>query len=475
MSNSTVVKVNIIGDDRQLAKATKSAERHLGRMKTKLKGANSSIRGLFKGIGVAAAIAAISKFTKAADEDNKSLANLAVVTHNLTNATAGQIKAVDAQIQALQYAVGVADDELRPAYTALLLPLKDTSKAMDALKLATDVAAGTGKDLNTVAKAMAKAFSGNYTALNKLVPGIKDAADPMAELAKNFSGAADAANQISPFKQISIIFQDIGEQLGQAFLPMLREFALYLASPAGKEDIKNFVQIIQVLARGIAQIVQFIGNVLGPLTKWLGLNYDTGDSLDVVKVSLDAAERAGKKYNDMVLENAKAEAEALKKRNELAKKEKSRLAGLVKSIQDYAKDWKDSIDLTMGLNESGTRFRADRVIAEMQRIVDYAKKLPAKLKALAKGGASQQTLNQILGLGPVQGYAVATGLLESGQLGTFNKLSNRLGLYGQQSSTQASTGNYTININKANMTADEIVSAIKSYERKTGRKLLLNG
>ena len=474
MARDTDVRVNIIGDDAQLAKATRSAERRLESMRKKLKKSNGALRGLFKGIGVAAAIAAISKFTQAADADNKSLANLAVVTRNLTGANAEQIKSVDAQIQALQYAVGVTDDELRPAFNALLLPLKDTTKAMDALKLATDVAAGTGKDLNAVSKALAKAYAGNYTALNKLVPGIKDAADPMAELAKSFGGAADAANQISPFKQLSVIFQDIGEQLGQAFLPMLREFALYLASPAGKEDIKNFVQVIQVLARGIAQIVQFIGNVLGPLTKWLGFNYDTAESLDVVQVSLDAAERAGKRYGDMVIENAKAEAEAEKKRKEAAAKEKTRLADLVKGIQDYAQEYRDAIDFSLGLNESGTRFRADRVIREMKRVLDFAKKLPDKLKALSKGGATTDTLNRIAALGPVQAYAVASGLLESGQLGTFNRLTSQLGQYGQKVGLAANAA-YTININKANMTATEIVNAIKSYERSTGRKLLLNG
>lgn len=475
MANSTYVRVNLVGDDRQLAKTLKQTEARLQRMKSKLKSANKGVRGLFKGLGAAAAIAAITKFAKAADEDNKSLANLAVVTRNLTGANADQIKSVDAQIQKLQFAAGVTDDELRPAFTNLLLPLKDTSKAMDALKLATDVAAGTGKDLNTVSKAMAKAFAGNYTALNKLVPGIKDAADPMAYLADAFAGASDAANEISPFKQLGVIFQDIGETIGKAFLPMLQEFATYLASPEGQKTIENFVQVIQVLARGIAQIVGFLANILGPLSQWLGLNYDAADSIDAVTVALDAAERKGQAYNQMLADNAKAEAERLAKQKEWAAKEKTRLADLVATIKDFATEWRSSLDFAFGMNESGTRFSAEKYIRQLKKIAEYASQLPAKLKALARGGATQETLNRILALGPQQGYAVASGLLSSGKLSEFNTLTSQLGKYGQQAGLQANTGTYTININKANMTANEIIAAIKAYERSTGRKLLLNG
>ncbi len=474
MARDTDVKINIIGDDRELAKATRSAERRLESMRKRLKKSNQAVRGLFKGIGVAAAITAITKFTKAADEDNKSLANLAVVTRNLTGATADQIKAVDAQIQSLQYAVGIADDELRPAFLALLLPLKDTARAMDALQLATNISAGTGKSLLVVSKALGKAYGGNFTALNKLGLVIKDSADPMSELAKSFAGAAESAAQISPFQQLSVIFGDIAEKLGTAFLPLLREFAKYLSSKEGKETLANFVQLITLLANGIGQIVGAIGNVLGPLSKFLGFNYETADSLDVVTVALDSAERGWVAYKGALDDAADAEDKRLAAAKAAAAKEKTRLADLVKGIQDYAKEYRDAIDFSLGLNESGTRFRADRVIREMQRVLEFAKKLPAKLKALAKGGATQETLARIAGLGPTQGYAVATGLLESGQLGTFNRLTSQLGQVGQKIGTTASAA-YTININKANMTATEIVNAIKSYERSTGRKLLLNG
>jgi hypothetical protein len=297
----------------------------------------------------------------------------------------------------------------------------------------------------------------------------------MKFLADAFGGAAKSAAEISPFQRIGVIFQDISEQLGKAFLPLLRQFADYLASPEGKKTLENFVQLIQVLANGIGQIIGFLSNLLGPLLKFIGFNYETADSLDVVTVALDSAERGAYKYSASLLAAQAAEEKRLKAAKEYAAKEKTRLEGLVSNIQDFAKQYREAIDFSMGLNEQGTRFRADRVIREMQKVLDFAKKLPAKLKALAKGGASKDTLASIAALGPTQGFAVASGLLESGQLSTFNRLSSQLGQAGQRVGTQAATGSYTININKANMSASEIVNAIKSYERKSGRKLLLNG
>jgi len=474
MARETDVRVNLLGDDTDLAKATRRAERRLESMRKKLKTSNKALRGLFKGIGVGAAIAAISKFTKAADSDNKSLANLAVVTHNLTGATAAQIKAVDAQIQSLQYVTGLADDDLRPAFLNLLVPLKDSQKAMSYLGLAADVAAGRQKDLSVVSLAMAKALGGNATALNKLVPGISAAANPMQFLIDGFKGAASAAVELSPYQQMSVIFNDIAEQLGTAFLPLLRQFADYLTSPDGKAALQDFVTAFTVLATGVGQIAGFLGMVVKETAKFLNLTYDVAGSVDVVKVALDSAERGWTTYGGAIETTTVATKKQGAAADSAAKKEKARLAKLVQGIQGYAKEYRDAIDFSLGLNDSGTRFRADRVIAQMQKVLDFAKKLPAKLKALAKGGATKDTLARIAGLGPTEGYAVASGLLESGQLGTFNKLTAQLGQAGQRVGL-ASNAAYTININKANMTSSEIVAAIKSYERSTGRKLLLNG
>jgi len=305
------------------------------------------------------------------------------------------------------------------------------------------------------------------------VPGIKNVADPMKFLGDTFSGTAESVANLSPFQKLQVVFEDIAEQIGTAFLPMFQELATWLTGPEGKEFIKNFVQIFQVLARGIGQIVTFLASITGPMLSWIGFNYDTADSLDVVTESL-SNNNIRRTENLQLMKEQEAEAArlaALAKTR--AEAEKKRLKGLTDAIQGYAEKFRDSIDLTMGLNKSGTRFSAERVIREMKKVLDFAKKLPDTLKALAKAGASTDTLQRIMELGPLQGYAVASGLLKSGKTKEFQSLSNQLGLAGQRTGLAAQ--GYTININKANMTATEIVNAIKAYERSTGRKLLLNG
>lgn len=49
------------------------------------------------------------------------------------------------------------------------------------------------------------------------------------------------------------------------------------------------------------------------------------------------------------------------------------------------------------------------------------------------------------------------------------------GLSARMAENVTGQANYTINVNKANMTAQEIIASVKAYERGTGRKYLANG
>jgi hypothetical protein len=469
-NNSTVLRVNLIGDDRDLAKKLKQTEKRLLNMKSKLKSANKSFRGLFKGIGIAAAVTAFTQFSKAADQDNLSLARLTLAMNRLTGANEAQIKAMDAQIQTMQFATGIADDDLRNAYAKLLVPVKDNQAAFEALSVATDVAAYYGKDLDTVASAMSKALGGNNTALTKLIPGLKKVANPVKYLGEVFGGTAEVMADASPWKRIEVIFGDIAEKMGAAFLPLIEQFATWLTGPEGEKFLENLVKTVTLLATGIGQIV----NVLAQFFGWLadiGFEYDVVAN-NIVANTLKVNRSINARMAEMKALNL-AWVESTDVADDAAQKEKDRLAELLATVQDWGKAYREAVDLAFGFNESGNRFSAERLIRQMRKVYDYAKKLPGLLKQLGKGGATQETRDRIAALGPEQGYLVAQGLLGSGKLGEFNTLTAGLGKYGMQAGAAvgAATG-YTININKANMTAEEIVAAIKAYERKSGRKLL---
>lgn len=536
--NTTAVKVAIIGDDRQLAKSLKSAENRLQKLKKKLKSANSGVRGLFAGASAAALVASLGAATKAAAQDAKEQAVLANTLRNVTGATKDQIAAVEESITKLSIQAGIADSELRPAFSKLVGVLKDTDVTMTALNLATDVAAGTGKDLQAVSAAMSKAFAGNTTALSRLVPGLDKSKDLVAQLAERFSGAAQAAADADPFTRLNVIMGELQEQLGTYLLPYLQQFVAFLTSDEGQIYMANLVESIGAFVVGLSNAITYLsanfewikniallwaavtvgikaaqaamllytaatgvatgatatlGNVMkksGWLAIALILTSLIGDAMtqdiDYGNLNLPNAPLQAAPFVDpgsdplaklqaMLAGLKTVDTKPLAKIGDAAQAMADKMKKAAESIVKSGQEFRNAVDLSFGLNESGSRFSATKVIRQMEKVLKFARELPAKLKALAKGGATPETLQQILALGPQQGYAVATGLLESGQLGRYNTLTRELGRAGLKAGAQAMTGSYTININKANMTATEIVNAIKAYERTTGRKLLLNG
>jgi len=172
----------------------------------KLEGASAKASFAMKkaALPAAAAIAGIGfalvGATKAAMEDEAEQVQLALALQNVTGATDAQVKSTEDMISKMSLASGVADSELRPAFAALVRGTKDITTANQALALAQDISAGSGKDLATVSDALAKAYGGNMKGLQALSPEIKamikDGAsleDVMNVLGGSFGGASDAA------------------------------------------------------------------------------------------------------------------------------------------------------------------------------------------------------------------------------------------------------------------------------------------
>ena len=58
-----------------------------------------------------------------------------------------------------------------PALATLARATGDVAKSQQAMGIALDVSAATGKDLGSVTNALAKGYAGNTTSLGRLVPG----------------------------------------------------------------------------------------------------------------------------------------------------------------------------------------------------------------------------------------------------------------------------------------------------------------
>lgn len=197
---------------------------------------SDGLTGSFKKMAVAiGGLFALQKVTqllgesaRAAVEDNKSFALMERQMKATTGASHEQAVAINEQIGKLAQVSGVVDDNIRPAYSKLLIATKDTGEAMNLTSLAMDIAAATGKSATGVAMALARAHDGNFGALQRLVPGIKDATDKMGYLEKQFAGAAKVAGDADPYSRMNVALDQIKESIGRALLPLLTKFTDWL-------------------------------------------------------------------------------------------------------------------------------------------------------------------------------------------------------------------------------------------------------
>lgn len=265
------IRLNIVSqfDNRGL----KKAENDIAKIgKGISRSLNLAIAGAAVGLG-----AVLASSAKAAVEDAKSQALLANQLRNTVGANNELIASAEASISQMQSMSSVADDEIRPAFAALVRATGDVGQATALTSLALDVAAGTGKDLGAVSLALGKAVNGSTTSLLKLVPSIKGASDPMAVLATEFDGAAEAAARSDPFQRLTIIFGDLQEQIGVGLMPMLNDIADYF-------DSADFSNAFSDLAVAFYNV----GKQLDSLSKQL-----TGENAMTALVNLAGAAAVG--------------------------------------------------------------------------------------------------------------------------------------------------------------------------------------
>jgi len=228
-----------------------------------------AVAGLASGLGLA---------VKSAMEDEQAQTLLARQLQKTTGATDAQIKSVEDYITKQGQLKGVTDDELRPALAGLVRATKDIGEAQKATNLAMDVAAAKGLSLETVTKAMEKAYGGNMGALAKLSPElkqmIKDGAsmeEVMAAMSETFGGAAtDSANTAAgSMKRLGIALQEAKEGVGAALLPAV-EKALPVLQKLG-QFAQDHTTTFAVLAVGIGGLALAIVGVNAAMTAYTAI------------------------------------------------------------------------------------------------------------------------------------------------------------------------------------------------------------
>jgi hypothetical protein len=227
----------------------------------------------FQAFGLAAAASAAfaakigTDAVKAAIEDQKSQIILANSLRNTVGATDEAIKATEDYISKQQLLVGVSDTELRQSLITLTGATRNLSEAQSLQNIALDVAASGYGDVNSVSKALAKAYAGNLGALKKLVPGMdasivksKDFNKAMEYLSKTMGGAAIASADTleGRLRILRLAYDEVLESLGYALLPVVQEFAKYLLSDV-LPRVQEWVDLNKdELAAGLQSAADFV-------------------------------------------------------------------------------------------------------------------------------------------------------------------------------------------------------------------------
>jgi hypothetical protein len=278
-----------------------------------IKKAKGSFGGLKKAIGAIGIGIGISQITdllldsaKAASADKKSTQLLNTQLIRNAGATKAQIKQSDKFIEKLSLQTGIMDDDLRPSMGKLVRVTKDVDKAQSLLSLSMDAAAVSGKPLDTVATAMAKAFAGNTTSLIKMFPELKKSKDLFGDLADTVGGAA--IQQADPFSKFNNSMDILKEKLGNVILPMVESFVTEITKPGGLvdqvgkflEDLSNpktdvgstFVSLtdtVTSLYDAVVNVVKLVGDLFSMKSPKDGFLADLQGALDLINAITDAA------------------------------------------------------------------------------------------------------------------------------------------------------------------------------------------
>lgn len=264
-------------------------------------------------------------------------------------------------IDSLESSSAVIDDKLRPAMQALILQTGSFAKAQELLKLAIDVSAGSGIELETVANDLAQAYVGNTKGLKKYYLGLTQAElkassflDIQTKLNKQFSGAnAYYLNTYAgKMDQLAVGADKAKEIIGKGLIDALE----ILGGDGGIETVVN----------GMKKLAEYASNFMKSFAIGLRIFKDifTLNFADLKEVNqiIDKLQRGPQQYGGVYADIYKSQVVAAEKAAEkaaLAKIKADKLAAAAKVKAD-----KQAADNAAKLAKAGAMFDIDKIQIE---------------------------------------------------------------------------------------------------------------
>lgn len=270
------LRIDIIGNARKAQAALRDVDKGFGRLAGKVRNHAAAIAAGFGALTAGAVGAA-----KAAAAEESAQVRLATAMRNNVGATQAQIDATEAWIDTIKIGSIQSDDTLRPALGRLVTTTQNLTSAQALLAVSMDVAAATGKPLEAVTTAVAKAAGGQTGALTRLIPGLDvsaiktgDLSTLTGTLAKRFGGADAAASSTAEggLQDFSDATSDAYEAIGKELLPAVKDFTDWATSPEGKDSIEDIAKAVGSIAAAIRDVVDLAGDVDDFIDKLRELN-----------------------------------------------------------------------------------------------------------------------------------------------------------------------------------------------------------
>lgn len=230
------LKLEILAETKQFADGMNKSEKQVESLGGQIADFGKKAALAFAAVGAAVGAFAYAA-VKAAAEDEAAQKKLEDTIRATTNATDDQVKIVQRYIDTTSIAIGVTDDELRPAFERLIRSTNSVSEAQKLLNLALDLSAATQKPLEEVSNALARAYDGNFTALSRLGTGIdagilktKDFNKVYDNLATTFGNFAEKQAETTKvkFDRIRIAVDEAKESIGAALLPVVQQLSDFI-------------------------------------------------------------------------------------------------------------------------------------------------------------------------------------------------------------------------------------------------------
>jgi hypothetical protein len=301
---------------------------------------DKAVGKLGKQIASVFAITKIVSFGKASvkafAEDEAAANRLSVAVKNLGLAFAQP--QIDNYISKLESSSSVLDDQLRPAFQALLTTTGSLTKSQELLTMAIEASRASGIDLTTVSQDLANAYNGNTRGLRKYNLGLTKAqltTVSFTEVQQRFNAQFSGANAAfletyaGKLQVLTVASENAKEVIGKGLVDAL-------ALAGGKDgDIQDVADAMSSLSNFTADAIRGVGVLTGKFTafdkaisggllgKLLSANFEYGLIGQLAKLGNEAQprQRAGRRFMGGAQANLyDSSAAAEKKRQDQLKK-----------------------------------------------------------------------------------------------------------------------------------------------------------